>query len=146
VDPLAYSDQLRLYGQFVGSWDVESSLAGKGEWHFRWILGGTAIQDVIYPAGAPADKHGITVRTYEPRAGIWHLFYTCPSDGEYVLMTGRQEGDRIVQLGRRLDDPQHRLRWSFHEIRSNSYRWSGESSTDGEKWSLVHEMRATRRA
>ena len=138
-------DELQQYGRFVGSWDVESSLAGPGEWHFEWILGGLAIQDVIFPAGAPPAEHGVTVRSYDARAGVWHLFYTCPAEAEHVLMTGRAHGDRLVQDGARLDRPGHRVRWSFWEIRADSFRWTGESSVDGSPWRLTHEMRARRR-
>ena len=46
--------KLQLFGQFVGSWDVEitnykadgSREAVQGEWHFGWVLQGRAIQDV----------------------------------------------------------------------------------------------------
>jgi hypothetical protein len=140
------SDPLRLFGQFVGSWDVESSLAGAGEWHFAWILGGTAIQDVISPVGAPPEQQGTTVRAYDPGAGLWHVFYTCPQDGEFVLLTGRAEGERIVQLGHDLAGPSRRLRWTFSDIEPASFRWTGEVSTDGgATWRLTHEMRAKRR-
>lgn len=139
-------DPLRLFGRFVGSWDVESSLVGPGEWHFAWILGGTAIQDVISPVGAPPEQQGMTVRAYDPASGLWHAFYTCPRDGEFVLLTGRAEGDRIVQLGHDLRDRGRRLRWSFSAIEPASFRWTGEVSTDGgATWRLTHEMRAKRR-
>jgi hypothetical protein len=46
--------ELMLFGQFVGSWDVDvtniepdgSQLELKGEWHFGWVLQGKAIMDV----------------------------------------------------------------------------------------------------
>ena len=140
------AEGLELYGQFVGSWDVESSLQGRGEWHFEWILGGRAVQDVIYRVGDPEEKHGTTVRAYDARTGLWHLFYACPGDDEFVLLTGRGDGDRIVQEGRELAAPGRAVRWSFSEITPASFLWQGEASTDGgESWSLFHEMRAVRR-
>src|SRR5205823_14803511 len=47
-------DKLDLFGQFVGNWDVDivnhlpdgRTQTVTGEWHFGWILGGAAIQDV----------------------------------------------------------------------------------------------------
>ena len=137
---------LDLYGRFVGSWDVESSIAGPGEWHFAWILGGTAIQDVIYPAGAPPERHGTTVRAYDGRSGLWHLFYACPGDDEFVALVGREDADRIVQDGHHLDEPSRLVRWTFSEITPGSFLWQGESSTDGGTlWSGLHQMRAKRR-
>ena len=140
------ADGLGLYGQFVGSWDVESSIAGRGEWHFAWILGGLAVQDVIYREGDPPEKHGTTVRAYDERAGIWHVFYTCPGDHEFVSMVGRAVDGGILQEGHDLDEPSSLQRWSFSEIAPSSFRWRGERSTDGgATWTLTNEMRATRR-
>ena len=56
-----HAEKLMLYGQFVGSWDVEGiwhgrggeRRKGQGEWHFSWILGGRGIQDVLFGTGAP---------------------------------------------------------------------------------------------
>ncbi|HEU4698886.1 MAG TPA: hypothetical protein VFS40_06890, partial [Gemmatimonadales bacterium] len=48
------ADRLGLFGQFVGSWEVEVETAGAGgawsraaaEWHFGWVLEGRAVADV----------------------------------------------------------------------------------------------------
>jgi hypothetical protein len=61
-----YSEKLMLYGQFVGSWDIDATWyahdgtrrTGRGEWHFNWILGGRGIQDVLLPR--------------RPSTSIWH--------------------------------------------------------------------------
>jgi hypothetical protein len=55
-----YADKLTLYGQFVGSWDIDATWyereggqrKGTGEWHFAWILGGRGIQDVLFASRA----------------------------------------------------------------------------------------------
>jgi hypothetical protein len=48
-------EKLMLFGQFVGDWDIiearytqadGTEVKVKGEVHFGWILGGTAVQDV----------------------------------------------------------------------------------------------------
>src|SRR5262249_8970085 len=50
-----FESELALFGQFVGSWELdrtEYTVDGRvasvhrGEWHFGWVLGGRAIQDV----------------------------------------------------------------------------------------------------
>ena len=136
-----------MYGQFVGSWDVESSLQGAGEWHWEWALGGRAVTDVIHPLGAPPEQHGMTLRGYDAANDVWHLFYTSPADDEFVQLVGRRDGDRIVQDGRELTGERRRVRWSFSEITPTSYLWRGEwSADDGRTWTLAHEMRATRRS
>ena len=53
-------DKLMLFGQFAGNWEYESryflhdgkTARAKGEIHFGWILGGTAIQDVMTGGGS----------------------------------------------------------------------------------------------
>jgi hypothetical protein len=53
-DPIL-KEKLMLFGQFIGNWDIIEAryvqpdgtwVNMKGEVHFGWILGGTAIQDV----------------------------------------------------------------------------------------------------
>ena len=47
------ADRMALYGQFVGSWDLDVTeyrddgpVQRRGEWHFGWALEGRAVQDV----------------------------------------------------------------------------------------------------
>ena len=68
----AYADELMLFGQLVGSWDVEVSFFDpegnvirerRGEWHFGWVLEGRVIQDVLISPPrerAPDDSAGQT--------------------------------------------------------------------------------------
>jgi len=80
---LELADKLQLFGQFIGSWDVDvvnylpdgSRRAMAGEWHFGWVLEGRAIQDVwIAPRrglraqlGDELGDHGATLRFFDPR-------------------------------------------------------------------------------
>jgi hypothetical protein len=149
-----HREKLMLYGQFVGSWDVESSWyaqgqlirTAKGEWHFQWILGGWGVQDVLFPAGAPSHKYGTSLRCYDRELDAWHITWMQPYGGEYVNLLARREGERIVQEGAGAA-PGRRERWSFDRIRPESFLWTGEASRDGGKsWVFEQEMRATRRA
>jgi hypothetical protein len=70
-------EKMMLFGQFVGDWDiVEAKYAQadgtwvkmKGEVHFGWILGGTAIQDVWMGRREGSQKvtlFGTTIRFYD---------------------------------------------------------------------------------
>ena len=42
------------------------------------------------------------------------------------------------------DEETPQLRWRFSEIGADAFRWSAESSDDGETWTADDEMRATR--
>lgn len=157
-----HAEALRLYGRFVGAWTVEvtdhrpdgSLHHAIGEWHFGWVLQGRAIQDVWLtpargtpPGGLPADylhRYGTTLRLYEPERRQWRITWVDPAIGLHVVQVGRAEGDDIVQEGRTADGVP--MRWSFREIRADSFRWFGEvSDDDGAHWRPQLEMRARRR-
>jgi hypothetical protein len=148
-----HADKLMLYGQFVGSWDIEGTWfqengerrTRKGHWHFDWILGGRGIQDVLFATGAPPDRFGTTLRCYDPDLDAWHITWMQPSAGEFVHLIGRKVGDRIVQQTL-ASDQGRRERWIFADIAPRSFLWLGEVSLDdGATWRLEQEMRATKR-
>jgi hypothetical protein len=156
----ALADRLRLYGQFVGSWDLDidwyppgaSERHAKGEWHFGWVLEGRAVQDVwIFPARAQRDAaseswhlYGSTFRFYDPALDAWHITYFEPTRPFAVRQIGRAAGPDIVQLADEVDGLTRR--WRFVEIRPESFRWIGDVSPDkGASWRLELEMRARRR-
>src|SRR5262249_52253306 len=78
--------KVRLFGQFVGSWDVEvinykpdgSQETVPGEWHFGWVLDGRAIQDVwiapkrsLRAGNEEVGEYGATLRFYDPEIDAW---------------------------------------------------------------------------
>ena len=147
-----YAARLMLYGQFVGSWRVASTWLepsgltrhAQGEWHLGWILGGRAIQDVLFRVGAARDSYGTSLRCYDRVRDVWHIAWMQPSGSEFVQLVGRQIGDRIVQESRSVDSKRLE-RWSFTEITTKSFVWLGEVSFDqGLSWTLEQKMEATR--
>ncbi len=163
------ADDLGLFGQFVGSWDMEgwttlpdtTTLKFTGEWHFAWVLEGRAIQDVLlyWPAGQSADTRapgtniGSSLRAYDKKRDAWWIAWEGPADGEFSTLLGRQVGDRIVidgqwAIGGSGSDGRTDLRfeWSFSEITDTSFRWEGRSSSDaGVTWRLNNVMLGKRR-
>lgn len=150
----AYADQLMLYGQFIGSWDIHSTSfqadgtqteEWQGEWHFAWILGGLGVQDVLLITGTPAHEYGTTLRCYDEAHEVWHVSYMAPGAKEFAHLVGRRSGEQIVQevTG---PNPHRFARWIFSDITPTTFTWRGEVSSDqGKTWTLVHEMRAVRR-
>jgi hypothetical protein len=146
-------DELMLYGRLVGAWEVDWARfdqSGKalerrrGEWHFAWVLGGRAVQDVIWAAGAPPELDGTTLRCWDAELGAWRAVFFSPGDKQFVSLIGRAEGDRIVQelADRPADAPE---RWSFSGITDAGFLWQAERSSDGGRtWTVTHEMRASR--
>jgi hypothetical protein len=146
------SDELMLFGRFVGEWDLHwtgfddgRQSEASGELTFGWVLDGRAVQDVWLvpgPRGIPR-FHGTTVRFFDPTLGAWRSTWVEPVTGRVRKFIGRPDGEDIALVS--LDgDPL--LRWRFTEIGPDSFTWLGEYSTDeGRTWRLEERMLATRR-
>jgi hypothetical protein len=146
----------------VGSWDLEvvshrpdgSTETVPGEWHFAWVLGGYAVQDVwIAPSRAHRAAHpghdegewGTTLRFYDPDLGAWRSTWVGPRRHVVRPFLARAEGDEIV-LEARFEEGVL-TRWIFFDVRPDTFRWRNvESDDDGATWRLLQEFWATRAA
>ena len=151
-------DHVMEFGRLVGSWLLEATFIDddgteshtSGEWHFEWILGGRAIQDVlIFPAVGskggltPAHKIGTSLRFYDPDASTWRVVWINPASGTMYKLSGGADGDRIVLDGDSHDGEP--TQWVFEDLTESSFLWRGYvSDDDGASWRLIQEMRATR--
>jgi hypothetical protein len=148
-----------LYGPLLGVWDVANRylveetgrwVQGTVVWTFGRVLGGRAVQDVMWftapgPDGYPVRETGSTFRLFDPVAAAWHVVWFSPA-GRTAALTGRrgEHGD-IVQEGVRPDG--RAIRWVFTELTEDSFRWLGHISDDGGRsWRLEQEMLARRRS
>jgi hypothetical protein len=159
------ADALQLYGQFVGNWDADIVTyapdgmhhQGQGEIHFGWVLEGRAIQDVwmiprrkerrpeapVMPVAG--NWYGTTIRVYDPVLDAWRIYWIDPATNAYYQQVGRKQGADIVQQG--TTEAGALSRWSFTEIRPDSFHWKGEASFDkGASWRLLVEVFAHRRS
>jgi len=150
-------DQAKVFGRFVGTWDgeyIEFSKDGKashssGEVVFGWVMGGRAIQDlfVIFPSAAHKEKFvGTTLRYFDPKSGTWRVTFIDPENDSVATLTGGAVADdRIVLNKQELDGKE--TRWTFDEIRPDSFVFRDEESRDGGKtWRLREEDHMKRRA
>jgi hypothetical protein len=151
-------------GWLIGGWSAEVRdfdrdgrvRSGAGEWWFSWVLEGRAIQDVwIVPpraqrsdtggnrrrSGTPSDRYGATVRWFDRQSGQWRVVWVNPVSGAVNRLAGRRDGDRIVLEG---EEDGHPIRWSFNDIRPNSFIWLGESLEKNGSWRLEAEFRLKR--
>jgi hypothetical protein len=142
---------LALFGQFVGDWDMDIRFHDQdgtrtyhetGRWDFGWVLDGHAIQDVLsFPT--PAGRGiGTTLRTYSAARDEWQIVYLGAVSGITAILHGGREGDDIVLRG--IDADGHN-RWTFSDIRTDSFEWTGELSPDGITYWTNHRMTGTRR-
>ncbi len=154
ADP-ALRDQLVLFGQFVGDWEIDwrwiepdgSERHGKGRLYFRWILGGHAVQDIWSAMEGDPPREmpiGTTIRFPNRGTDTWTSVWIAPDRSLLRRFVARKVGDEIV-LATTKDDgnPEH---WIFSEITASSFRWRAEDSGDGgQTWRLTEEMRIRRR-
>lgn len=147
-------DRLMLFGQFVGDWDIDwrwlepdgSERRRKGRLHFRWILGGHAVQDIwsAIEGDPPRERPiGTTIRFPNPNEDTWTSVWIAPDRGLLRRFVARQVDEEIV-LATKKDDGNPE-RWIFSDITPSSFRWRAEESFDGGKtWKLTEEMRIRR--
>jgi hypothetical protein len=105
------------------------------------------LQDIwiSYPKGATERSIGTSVRYYDVKSTEWRVVWIAPTADTIIKLTGGPLGDRIVLGGQDTDGSS--LRWSFNEIRPDSFVWRGESSRDGGKtWWLQEEHHLKRRS
>src|SRR5438105_3557214 len=125
-----HADALMLFGQFVGSWDVEAVRrtpdGGErrltGEWHFYWALEGRAIEDVIIsprreerdPTRWNMGDYQVAIRFYRPEDDSWAVTAISPPFNQVHQLVARKVGPRIVIEGRTPEGTPER--WSFNDI------------------------------
>ena len=149
-------EQAKVFGRFVGVWDGEYtgfSQDGKtthsaGEWIFGWVMDGRAMEDlfIIHPSAVRKERYiGTTLRYFDPKSATWSVTFVDPENGAVETLNGGAAGDdRIVLHGENTDGKQSR--WSFDEIRADSWVFRDEVSSDGgTTWRLREEDHMKRR-
>ena len=155
----ALAEHLHLFGQFVGSWDVDityhrpdgtrDELAG--EWHFGWVLEGRAIQDVwIAPRrelrgepGRQLGDYGATLRFYDPALGAWRSTWIGPYKGYVMPFIARPIGAEIVLEGSFA--PGQTTRWIFSAITPDSFHWRHIDLLPGSATEVLRQTMVARR-
>jgi hypothetical protein len=154
---------LMLYGQFVGAWEGRVVVYRRDgtrreescEVYFGWVLEGRAIQDVwVAPArqeragvgrDATKDMLGTTIRVYDPEHDLWQITWIEPGSQTIGRMTGKRQGDDIVQ--EYVDEDGSLWQWCFTKITDDSFHWlARESQDDGVTWQVRNEFFLRRRA
>ena len=149
-------EQARVFDRLVGTWDCDYSFYrddgtvrhSKGELLVGWILDGRAVQDLFisYPANGEKERRiGTTIRFFDTALKQWRIIFISPQFNYVVTVQGGLEGDRIVLRGTDTTDGAP-IRWSFNDIKPDSFVWRGEKThDDGKTWKLEEEHHMKRR-
>src|SRR2546423_4785882 len=149
------ANEAETFDRLVGTWDADFSfylddgrvLHKKGELLFGWVLDGRAIQDlwIGYPTENQKERSiGTTIRFFDTALKQWRVVFINPQFNYVVSAQGGREGDRIVLRG--VDTDGLPIRWTFSEMKADSFHWQGEKSHDGGKtWKLEEDHHMKRR-
>ena len=149
-------EEARVFDRLVGTWDCDYSFHlddgsvrhSKGELLLGWILDGRAVQDlfITYPGDGEKERRiGTTVRFFDTALKQWRVVFVGPQFNYLVTVQGGLEGDRIVLRGVDIDGAP--IRWSFNDIKADSFVWRGEKTRDGGKtWKMEEEHHMKRRS
>jgi hypothetical protein len=94
-------------------------------------------------SGKGNNRYGTTLRVWDPTLQAWRVTWINPLTGSRDELIGRWSGTDVVQVGSHSNGTP--IRWSFMEIKRESFRWLGEwLETDGRTSKLEAEFRAKR--
>lgn len=152
----ALGNQAQVLGRIIGTWDVEYTDFAKdgtathrtGEFIVGWIMDGQAIQDlwIVNPSGTRKEREVYTdLHWFNAKTRTWHATFVDPEHGSVAKFSGGPVGnDRYVLETSDLGSKQ--TRWSFNDIRADSFVWRDEASNDdGKTWKLQSEYKMKRR-
>jgi hypothetical protein len=149
-------DQAKVLGRLVGTWDVEytdfskdgNAIHRTGEFIVGWVMDGRAIQDVwiVDPSGTRKDREVYTdLHYFDPKTRTWHATFVDPEHASVARFTGGAVGDDRFVLETQ-DMGSKETRWSFNDIRPDSFVWRDEASSDGgTTWRLQSEYHMKKR-
>src|SRR5262249_31314764 len=125
----------------------------KGEWNFRWVLEGRAVQDTFivpargargHPPPGKKESYGTTMRFFDPGREVWEITYIDPNHAAVFRLTARLQNGEIVQTG--IDSKERTYRWVFFDMRPDGFRWRSEVLLDdGKSWRQEQLFVATRK-
>lgn len=149
-------DQANVFGRLVGTWKIEYAFLSKdgttsrssGDFSVGWVMEGRVVQCLftIDPSADRKEKYiGSSLNYFDAKSQTWRMVYVDPENDAVIRVTGGAAGnDRIVLLTPDTDGKVNR--WSFDDIRPDSFVYRDEVSHDGGKtWRLQEEDHMTRR-
>ncbi len=153
-----YAQDLHLFGQFAGNWNIRSerytrdgtTLRSQGGIHIGWILYGTALQDVWEgnlddaTPGARPQGFGTTIRYFDRQIGAWRVVWVAPTANVIQEFSVRQVGSEIWMEAATPEG--FMVKWIWSDMTTTSFNWRSEESRDGGvTWFTDERTWATRR-
>lgn len=142
---------LAQFGRYIGDWNIEDSqlskdgqewLPGEGaRWIFSCLGNGTAIQDFWLPTNGNV---GTNLRTFDPESGTWEIAWAIDTAPGFAHIQARQDDDGNIVMHYKAPLPEPPRRITFFPPDDGGWNWKLEFMLDGENWTEVYRIRATR--
>ncbi len=138
------------YAPLLGDWRFDYSEPSgrqlKGEWFFRRVLEGTAIEDIfICPSRdtkkwnpQPDGEYGVAVRMYNPTKRCYDMTYTCTKYTKFLEV--RKEQEKIICTVQ--DNPLEK--WVFLNATETTFHWQNIRVLENGAWCVNCEVFASR--
>lgn len=138
------------YAPLLGDWQFDYVEPGgrqlKGEWFFRRVLEGAAIEDLfICPSrdtrmsdSQPDGEYGAAIRMYHPEKRGYDMTYTCTKYTKRLEV--RKERGMIVCTVQ--DDPSEK--WVFLTVTATAFHWQNVRVLENGTWRVNCEVFASR--
>lgn len=142
--------------RLTGTWDVkytDYSRDGKvthrtGELTFGWVMDGRVMQDlwVVNPSAADEGREVYSdLFFFDPKTNAWLSASVDPEHPSIARFTGHTGGDNRLVFESH-DFGTEETRWSYNDIRSDSFVFRAEESGDGGRtWKVQSEYHMSRR-
>ena len=155
----AHAAELEEFGRLAGLWETKIRYVpedaperfAEGEWELGYALDGRAVLDVWQIPGRPAlagsprspdQECGLCVRIWDQRLRLWRFTFHSTVRPLVIHMYAHRVGEDMVM---ECADGGDLLRWTFAELRPDSFHWRSERSRNGGgSWRLEQEIHARR--
>ena len=132
-------------GEWKAEWKDPEGNIKTGSNRIYKILNGCVIEENF--SGHPAmEFEGKSYSVYNPEKKMWQQTWV-DNSGNYMLFTGGMQDDKMI-LKRKTqneDGDTINFRMVFYDIKSDSFNWDWQRSTDnGEKWDLIWSIKYNR--
>ena len=150
-------DHANVFSRLVGAWQIKyaflsndgATTQATGAFSAGWVMDGHVMQCLytIDPSATRKEKFiGTSLSYFDVKSQTWRLFFIDPENDAVIRVTGGAVGnDRIMFLTQETDGKTYR--WSFNDIRPDTFVYRDEISRDGgNTWTLREEDHMKRRA
>ena len=143
------------FSPLLGDWNFEfsdpSGRRVKGEWFFRRVLDGGAIEDIyICPSRdtvktnpQPDGEYGAAIRMYNKDKRCYDMTYV--NAAVTVRLTVNKNGEKIECVAAKASSEQQETeKWVFSEITENTFHWQNITVLENGKERVNGEVHAER--